>query len=295
MKERDSQMNNILTVDIGGTEIKYALMIDEKLKYKSTKKTYIEEEGFHVFKRLEEIIDIMRAKHEIKGIAISTAGMVDASLGKIIYANDNLPNYTGTMLSKLINEKYNLPCSVENDVNSAALGEQKSQNLNNFIMITVGTGVGGSVVLNNNVYKGASDCAGEIGYMLVKGKPIETFASTKAMVNSLSKKLNISDLDGKKIFARAKQGDVICIEAIDELCENIAEIMTNCACLLNPEAIVLGGGVMEQEEYLKPIIHKHFKEKCHKPIYEATQVRFANLGNDAGMVGAYQHFKNLNS
>lgn len=158
--------------------------------------------------RLKIIIDSIKESRCLTGIAISSAGIIDPLKGKIIYANKNIPNYKGTNLKRILEEEYKLPVTVENDVNSALLGELNYgdyQNVHSALMITIGTGVGGALYLNNQIYHGFLDSAGEIGYSLVDGQNIEAIASTRALVDRVSEKLGDDTIDGRWIFEEAIQ------------------------------------------------------------------------------------------
>ncbi|MDN6161617.1 MAG: ROK family protein, partial [Atopostipes sp.] len=134
----------ILLIDIGGTNIKYGIMDSKTEKYQSLGElpTKTEVPEFRMEDRLKIIIDSIKESHCLTGIAISSAGIIDPLKGKIIYANKNIPNYKGTNLKRILEEKYKLPVTVENDVNSALLGELNYgdyQNVHSALMITIGT------------------------------------------------------------------------------------------------------------------------------------------------------------
>ena len=287
----------ILTIDIGGTSIKYGLIkisshpvIEYKGEIKSDAKLV---GGTGIIKKIDELIINIKNKYNVQGIAISTAGMVDAEQGVIVYANENIPNYTGTKIKHHYESVFGVPCWVENDVNCAALGETEygaGKGAKNAFMVTVGTGIGGAVIIEGNVYRGFSGLAGEVGYMRLNGSFFEHLASTTALVDKVFKLTKESELNGKTIFERAKSGDLLCVESIDYMCKNLMLGLSNCACILNPEIIILGGGIMSQKEYLEPLINKYKNEYFQKEISQATKIKFAENKNDAGMLGAYRYF-----
>lgn len=286
----------ILTLDIGGTQIKAGLINSEgQLIEKSKHDTNVKSENFNMLDRISKIINEKIEEYDIDGIAISTAGVVDFNNGKIVFANKNIPNYTGTEISKYIYEKYGLSSTVENDVNCALLGElslEKYSEIKSAVMFTIGTGVGGSTVINGEIFRGTTFSAGEVGYTIQNGENIEDIASTTSLVKNVKYKIKKEDINGLWIFEQAKRGDKVCIEEIDHLLDNIAILINNVVSIINPDVIILGGGIMEQEEYIRPILEDKLKNILKNELVKnSLKIEFAKLGNDAGMMGAYRQFK----
>lgn len=285
-------------IDIGGTQIKYAWFDPAKQEIVASHKldTEADNPNFKIEKRLEIVLKHLFKTGSIEGVAISTAGIVNSQEGRIIYANKNLPNYAGTNLKKWIEESYGLPCSVENDVNCALLGEIYFGNYPHLyehaIMFTIGTGVGGAILINGQIYHGAHHSAGEVGYSILDNQPIEELASTRSIVKNLQEKFSDEQINGYKIFERAKDGHPDYIAAIDELMTNLVVLINNAASLMDPEIVILGGGIMEQTDYLRPILDAKIEEVFTNKLLKATtKVDFARLGNMAGLLGAYKHFE----
>lgn len=289
----------IITFDIGGTSIKYGLIDEKKSELTFVERGEVDTDakvikGPGILKKVESIIQENQKTYEIKGIAISTAGMVDAQKGSIIYANENIPEYTGMGLKAYYERVFDIPCWVENDVNAAALGEAvfgAAQGAQSTLMLTIGTGIGGALVIEEQVYHGYSGSAGEIGYMWLNGEHYEDAGSTTALVRYVEEKTSQKGLNGKIIFERAKEGDAVCTGAIDMLCQNIIQGISNCVCLCNPQVVVLGGGIMAQKEYLEPIMQKYMQEFLNEEMYRNTTLKFATLQNQAGMAGAYAYWR----
>lgn len=288
----------IAVFDIGGTSIKYGILQAHEdmpifLMQEEIDTNAKQLGGPGIEKKVISLIKEMKASYPISGIAISTAGMVDAEKGCITYANENIPNYTGLSFKRDLEAIFAIPCWVENDVNAAALGEfyygagRQSESL---LMFTIGTGIGGAFIQQGKIYHGYSGSAGEIGYMWVNDQPFETLASTTALIHQVEQQTKETKLNGRIIFERAKDGDEICQKAIENLCENITKGISNCVYLLNPQMVVLGGGIMNQSIYLEPIMKKYIKQYVNKAILSHTQMAFASLGNHAGMMGAYAYF-----
>jgi predicted NBD/HSP70 family sugar kinase len=284
--------------DIGGTTIKYGLAYEEngnfRLKTKNETATEAKQSGgAGIEEKILSLTKEMKAQEEVDGVAISTAGMVDTQTGAILYANENIPDYTGRNLKKLVETEMQLPCTVENDVNCAAFGETvygAARGAKSVLCVTVGTGIGGAIILDGAIWHGHSGSAGEIGYMPMNGGTLEELASTTALIRRVKERCGKSR-NGYQIFEEAKKGDPICIQAIEEMCEYLGKGLAGGICLFNPEALVLGGGVMEQREYLQPLMEKSLKKYVKDTVLAQCRLTFAELKNSAGMAGAFAVFE----
>ena len=295
-----------ICVDIGGTSIKYGVLsekgeifIDGTISTKVTEK-----ENFilsDVKKLVRNILDEYK-KYEIKGICVSTAGVVNPEKGKIVFAGPTIPKYTGTEIKKELEKEFSLPCEVENDVNCAGLGEYwkgAGKGSKSMVCLTIGTGVGGSVILDGKLLNGIGYTAGEIGYMDVNGNYIQNIASSKYLVEKVQKekreKEGITDaITGVDIFELAKKGDEICVTAINEIISNLSVGIRNIMYLLNPEVIVIGGGITAQKEYLEEKIRKEVNDGMISDMFRKTRIELAQQGNQAGLLGALYNFLNKN-
>lgn len=238
-----------------------------------------------------------RAESLLAGICISTAGMVDEIKGEIIHAGPQIPEYKGTKWKEEIERTFSIPCEVENDVKCAGLGEYSfgsGKGTSSMLCLTIGTGIGGSFILNGEVYHGTSHSAMEIGYMQIPGGMFQRMASTSALVKRVaSRKGETEELwNGKRIFEEVAKEDKICLEELDRLCDALSIGLSNLCYAFNPECIVLGGGIMEQKEILLPKIWGHLQEHLVPIVAENTRLLAASLGNRAGLLGAYVHFHN---
>lgn len=238
-----------------------------------------------------------RAESLLAGICISTAGMVDEIKGEIIHAGPQIPEYKGTKWKEEIERTFSIPCEVENDVKCAGLGEYSfgsGKGAGSMLCLTIGTGIGGSFILNGEVYHGTSHSAMEIGYMQIPGGMFQRMASTSALVKRVaSRKGEAEELwNGKRIFEEVAKEDKICLEELDRLCDALSIGLSNLCYAFNPECIVLGGGIMEQKDILLPKIWGHLQEHLVPIVAENTRLLAASLGNRAGLLGAYVHFQN---
>lgn len=294
---KETNVKYFISIDIGGTFIKYGL-IDENavIKEKNELATEAYKGGEQILEKVLKIIENYTKNHKIEGVAISTAGMVDKKNGSIRYASNLIPNYTGINFKKPIKEQFGLDCAVENDVNCAGLGEYISgagKDSKIALILTIGTGIGGCAVINGEVYQGVSGSALEVGYMKIGNKDLQDLGSAKTLVEKVAKEKNesVDDWDGKKIFYLAKKSDPICTKAIDEMCEAIAIGIANISYVLNPDTVILGGGIMSQEDYLYGIIDTKLRAYLKEPIYEQISLKFAKNQNSAGMIGAFYNYK----
>ena len=313
-------------LDIGGTKTKYALL-GEKGEILSTyeKDTEAQRGGSFILENVKR--EIRRVLAELKGnppegaqadtkvdakaertteakiepllsgICISTAGMVDEIKGEIIHAGPQIPEYQGCKWKEEIERRFSIPCEVENDVKCAGLGEYSfgsGKGTSSMLCLTIGTGIGGSFILNGEVYHGTSHSAMEIGYMQIPGGMFQRMASTSALVKRVaSRKGEPEELwNGKRIFEEVAKEDKICLEELDRLCDALSIGLSNLCYAFNPECIVLGGGIMEQKDILLPKIWGHLQEHLVPIVAENTRLLAASLGNRAGLLGAYVHFQN---
>jgi len=279
--------------DIGGTAIKYGVSDAEGHFAKNyAVNNPAKEKGIReMLDVLEQLLIDMKAEFDICGTGVSTAGVVDAEKGEILFASDNIPGYTGTKLKSFLEAAAGIPCVVENDVNCAGLGEAwlgAGRGASPLVCMTLGTGVGGCVIADGKLLHGASNFAGEVGYLPLPGGTLEELASTSALLRRVSdgKELNVQDIDGKKVFEWAQNGDRVCLEAIDEMLDALAQGVWMTACVVNPEAFVIGGGISAQKNFLESRLREKLSGIMLPHVFETTRVSFAELGNNAGMLGA---------
>ena len=279
---------NILAIDIGGTMIKYGLVSSDG-EILSTDKIETEaEKGLeNILNKIDNIFKKYKENNPI-GVAVSGTGQINGMIGKVIGGNPIIPNWIGTNLVKILEEKYSLPAVLENDVNCVALGEKwigAGKNLKNFICLTIGTGIGGGIILNNQLFRGENFVAGEFGHILIKKGEFEQFASTTALIR-LVKERTEKTLNGKEIFDLEKKEIVEYQEVISEWIENLTDGLSSIVYCFNPANIILGGGVIEQGEALINRVKNSLFKKIGLQFKEKLNIIQAKLGNNAGMIGA---------
>ena len=296
-------MKQYISIDIGGTAIKYGV-IDEnaQILIKKSMETEAFKGGPEILKKAIGIGEklMKKTKLEISGICISTAGMVDDKKGEIFYSAPLIPNYAGTQFKKVLEEKFHIPCEVENDVKCAGLAEYKTgagKNSSIMLMLTIGTGIGGCIIIDGKIFHGFSNSACEVGYMYMDGSDYQTLGAASILTQKVAewKGESKDNWNGYRIFEEAKNGDELCNRAIDEMSEAIAKGIANICCVINPEVVVLGGGIMAQEEFLKNKIENGVKKYLVSSIEKNTAIKFAKHRDDAGVLGAYYDFCNKHS
>ena len=291
----------ILTFDIGGTYVKYGIVnenfeIVEKHKFPTEAK-----QGGQ--KLIEKVISIIESYEDIDRVAVSTAGQVDSENGIVVYSTGNIPYYTGMMVKKMIENKTGIPTFVENDVNSAALGEAHfgaAKGFSNFICLTYGTGIGGAIYINNELYKGSSSSAGELGHIITHagGKQCtcggegcyECYASAKALIEAVNK-VSDTPLDAFQIFEKSTFEKPEIRSEIDKWVDEIIIGLMNVIYTFNPPLIVIGGGIMN-EDYIIDLIDRKIYNRLMDNFKDVNIVR-SKMGNDAALLGAAYAASNL--
>lgn len=294
-------MKRLIAFDIGGTAIKYGLIDGQgKLLQKESVPTEAQKGGPEIVKKVTAIAErlIRQAGASAAGICISTAGMVDTKTGSVFYASPLIPDYTGTAWKAILEKRFSIPCEVENDVNCAGLAESRSGAAKGCAvacMLTIGTGIGGCLLLDGQVFHGSSNSACEIGYLYMDGSDFQTLGAASVLTKNVAERKQepVEQWDGHRIFAEAQKEDPVCIHAIDEMVDILGKGIATVCYVVNPETVVLGGGIMAQEAYLKERIQKAVYAHLRQPVAGHTQIVFARHQNDAGMLGAFYHFCDL--
>lgn len=288
-------MKKYLCIDVGGTAIKFGLYDSEgKLLQEIPSVASLNADGSSkIVTSVLEKITALQENTKLTGICICTAGVVDPDTGCVVYAGYTIPNYTNTQWKIIIEQHTGVPCEVENDVNAACLGEMwqgELQHVQSGVCLTVGTGIGGAVLLNGEIYHGTGFTAGEVGYMRTAGMKFQDAASTTALLRRL-KERGCKAETGHEVFALAKAGDPLCLEEINRMVDYLTEGIMTILYVLNPQKLVLGGGIMAQKELLEPKINKMLQAKAESATFLTTEIVFAKLKNNAGMMGALYNFK----
>lgn len=291
-------MRHFIALDIGGTEIKYGIVNEiGKVVIRKKRKTDILNGIELLIENIKQIVrELLDFNDVISGIGISTAGVVDTEKGQIIHAGDTMPGYAGINLKLILQDEFGLPVKINNDVSAAALGEGwvgAAKDIDTYFCMTLGTGIGGAIVIDKKLYKGKNFKAAEIGYMgKIKDSHFmyEKRAATNVLVQAARILLKRDDLEGNVIFDRAKMQDDECLFLIDKWTEEIAKGLADIICLLDPGLLIIGGGVSKQGDFLTDKIKEKLPLFLPKPFIENTVIKTAQCGNDAGMIGSISEF-----
>lgn len=290
-------MKEYICIDIGGTSIKHGrIREDGSFIATGERETRAWLGGPAIMEKVTSIIEEYLKDSQAEGICISTAGMVDCEKGEITYSAPLIPNYTGTGIKKIIEDRFRLPCEVENDVNCAGLAENyagASKGCRISLCLTIGTGIGGAIIIDNKVFHGFSNSACEVGYMNIGGQEFQKLGAASVLVKKVAERKGCGEeeINGKKIFEMAAQKDEDCIRAIDEMADVLGLGIANICYVLNPEIVVLGGGIMAQKDYLYDRIRSSLDRHLIPSVASKTKLAFAENQNLAGMLGAFYHYK----
>lgn len=308
----------IIGIDLGGTTVKFAIVtLEGEIQQKWSIETNILDEGSHIVPEIIESINHRLNLYELKaddfvGIGMGTPGSVDRENGTVIGAY-NLNWKTLQPVREQIEAGTGIQFTLDNDANVAALGERwkgAGENNPDVIFMTLGTGVGGGIIAEGNLLHGVAGCAGEIGHVTVDphgfectcGKVgcLETVASATGVVrvarqlseeyagdSELKRRLDDGqDISSKDVFVLAEQDDPFALMVVDKVCFYLGLACGNLGNTLNPSSIVLGGGVSAAGEFLRSRVENYFNEYTFPQVRESTQIKLAQLGNDAGVIGA---------
>ncbi len=297
--------NIVVGVDVGGTNVKLGLVGPAgSVKARScfSTKTYIRSPKKLISAICAGIQDLLKREkilfRQVKGIGIGLPGLIDPSRGHVIFL-PNIPGWRQIPVKKLIEKELHIPTFVENDVNLIALGEWTfgaGMGLKNLICITLGTGVGGGLILNNDIYRGPGFTAGEIGHVPLneEGRPcscggeacLERYVGNEALLKKARQVFKKKDISIEEIHRRAVRGEAKALRFWDETAATIGKGLVGMVNLLNPARIIIGGGVSNNHRFLFKGIRRTIKQRAMKVQGSMVRIVRAKLGNDAGLVGA---------
>ena len=298
-------------VDIGGTTIKMGFFeTDGTLLDKWEIKTDTSNNGENILYDVAKAVDNKLAqeaisKDEVQGIGIGVPGPVrgDGTVNRCVNLGWGVFN-----VAEKLSSLTGISVKVGNDANVAALGEMwqgGAKGCQDVVMVTLGTGVGGGIIVDGKIVAGFHGAGGEIGHITVNPDEIEAcncgkygcleqYTSATGIVRMAKRKLaktqddttlrSIENVTAKDIFDAAKAGDEVAKELVDELGEILGSALATISCVVNPEAIVVGGGVSKAGAILIDTIAEHFRENAFHACRE-TRFELATLGNDAGIYG----------
>ena len=308
--------NCVIGIDLGGTNLKAGLVdrdgkIHQRLSIKTENNADPQTISNQIFYLIDEIINVgaglKPAPTNIIGVGLGSPGLVDKK-GETILFSPNLPRWRNIPIKRMVSERFSVPCVLENDANAAAWGEKwvgAGKEAYSLVMLTLGTGIGGGIVINNRLWRGVNNVAAEIGHMVIQMDGpkcscgnygcIEAYASATAMVRRFKESLksgvpsslkDTGEITAKMINDAAFQGDKASLDVINETGHYLGVALVNIMHVLNPEVIVLTGGMIGSGDLLMNPIKQVIKEKAFEASAKETKIVFSQLGNDAGIIGA---------
>lgn len=308
----------LLGIDLGGTTTKFAIMKPQgEIQQRWSIQTDVLNDGNNIIPNIIDSINhhlqlYQMSSKQFQGIGIGTPGSVDYQTGTVDSAF-NLNWDRPMALKEQIELHTNIPVQVENDANVAALGERwlgAGKNSDNVAFVTLGTGVGGGIIINGQIIHGQGGSAGEIGHMTINpqgyrctcGKKgcLETVASATGIVHvardyaqeyagnsELKASLdNGDDLTAKDVFDLAKQNDPLALKVTSAVCDQLGLALSIVAVTINPQYIIIGGGVSNAGDFLLQRVQESYNRYVFSSVKKTTTLTLATLGNEAGVIGA---------
>lgn len=302
-------------IDLGGTNIAAGLLDENgKIHCKTSVPTLKERHWSEIVRDMALLAERIMAESgltldEVKAIGIGCPGSIDKAKGMVVYSNNivmhNVP------VAEEFRKYIDLPVFLENDANAAALGEYTTcgEGVDSFVFLTLGTGVGGGIILNGKVWSGFNGAGAEIGHqtLVFGGKActcgrkgcLEAYASVTALIEQTKEAMSAHPesmmnewarererITGRTAFECAKLGDRVAITVRDRYIEYVAEGICSIVNVLQPEILAIGGGISREGDVLLNPIKAYFAENDYNKHMKKTDIRIARLFGDAGIVGA---------
>ena len=295
----------VLGVDVGGTNIKMGIVSSSGKIFARTNlvtKSYIRNKN-ELIEAVIKSIRCLLAEHNLQGknlvgIGMGLPGLINSQEG-IVKFLPNIPNWRNVPLKKIFEKKIKVPTYIENDVNLITLGEWKfgaGMGARNLICMTLGTGVGGGLILDDNLYRGEGFVAGEIGHMPLNEKGpkcncggfgcFERYVGNRYLQEKAAKIFKKKNITLEEVTALATQGNKKAVQFWEETAAHIGNALTGVVNVLNPTRIVIGGGVSNSYRFLVKTIERTIKTRAMKVQAAMVKIVRAKLGDDAGLIGA---------
>ena len=296
----------ILSIDIGGTAVKMGL-VDHAGAIHARHEASVCFDHYQtpilttVIREAQAFL--ARESAQIEGIGVSATGQVDDRAGAVIGTNGKIPHYEGSQIKRDMEAAFGVPVFALNDANAAALGEcfaGRAKGVQNVLMVTLGTGVGGGIVLGGKIFGGTRGIAGELGHFTLyqdgprcpcgKRGCFESYAATTALVRRAKEATGEADMNGRIVFSRAADGDQAMLAVLSAWIDDIAAGISGLVHIFNPQMVLIGGGVSAQEALLIAPLRERVLRSVMPRFAECLQLEAATLGNDAGMIGAARFY-----
>ena len=295
-------------IDFGGTSAKIGLVSREGRILDRAAVTMDPRESFEgIVAPVELALRGLLGRHpkeRLSTIGIGTPGFIDKGEGLLIGGCENIPSLQGRSVQQQLAGAFSVPAYAENDATSAAAGELAfgaGRRFSHFVLITLGTAIGGGLVLGGQVYRGSRGFAAEIGHLCVSPGGLwcncgsrgcfEQYASGTAIARVYAEKVHkrtgaMEAVTPKDVVARARAGDLSAVDTLEEAAAWIAQAFGSLLNILDLEACIVGGGVSEAGDVLIDPIRRRLPDHCWRQIHDGVEVLAAELHNDAGILGA---------
>ncbi|MBX9695599.1 MAG: ROK family protein [Cyanobacteria bacterium] len=301
-----------LGIDLGGTKIR-ACVVKERALVGKPVQIATPEGPNNILRALEDLIKQFQEKHSLlAGVGIATAGIVNCDTGEVMGSTGNIPGWAGTPVKRIIESRVLLPVHVDNDANAAAYGEYCTDELRDkkiLVAVTLGTGIGGGIVIDGQQFRGTNWGGAEIGHIQIAqgnkrlctcglfdcweayGSGRGLLMTAKEFVDGVAENqsplANCPDsLSTYAIFAAASKGDILAQKIVHRWLEHLAIGMVNIAHILNPDCFVITGGLADSVDL--SLLEDMVVDRCLPRIGEVIEVRKSSLEGNAGLIGAAQ-------
>jgi glucokinase len=300
-----TQNRTAIGIDFGGTTIKSAVVRDGSIVARGEVIDTLKHDATSLTQALYDVIDALRKDHpDVAGIGVGLPGFID-SVNGIVHHLTNVPGWDEVPLANMIHDHTGLPAILENDANAMTYGEWKhgaARGARHALCITLGTGVGGGLILDGRMYRGAQLAAGELGHATIdyKGKPgpygnfggLEEYVGNHQIAERAVEAYRAAGITRtaeqctpRELDTAARAGDGIAQSIWDAVGDEIGAALSSVVWLLNPDAIVIGGGVAKAGDLIFKPIRRSVESRTLKLFHENLRIVPATLGNDAGIIG----------
>jgi len=303
----------VIGVDLGGTNLRTAIVNSDGVILDKRKEATQAVDGW--MKVVARLIDNIKRQLEIGAqmgskvfaVGVGAPGVILVDKG-VVVKSPNFPDWNNLPLKAELEKALNIPVFIENDANAAALGEKwrgAGQNIRSMIHLTLGTGVGGGIILDNKIWHGADGMAGEIGHMTLipDGRQcgcgntgcLEMYASARGIVQSFREELEkqklhtaeaLKEVTSEKVYQAAREGDAVARRVMKDMGRMLGIGIASLINIFNPERVVIGGGVKDAWPLFIGATHEEIMKRAFQVPAERTEIVPSSLGDDAGMVGA---------
>jgi glucokinase len=314
-----SALSTAIGIDFGGTSVKSAVVSSGKIVHRAKPIDTMATGSDALMDELIALIEQMRADYpDIAGVGVGLPGFVD-SVNGIVHELTNVPGWDDVPLRQILQDRTGLPATVENDAKAMAYGEFKhgaASSGRHVVCVTLGTGVGGALIIDGKLYRGAQLGAGEIGHMSIdfRGRPgpygsiggLEEYVGNVQIAEraveryrAAGQQRSAHECTPADLAAAANRGDPVAAKLWDDVGLELGAALASVVWIINPDTIVIGGGVAKAGDLLFNPIRREIRQRTQALFHENLRIVPAALGNDAGIIGnamlALEAAENLHS